>query len=207
MKKKPKIYKLKKLNLEIKRKIISLIKEENPESIISKLSQNNIFKYLDIVSNSNKLDLLVVNYKSNLVGYAIVAKQPSYLFSEFYLLKFKIFLNLLINFNFLTILNIIISIIKIDMIFINKIDKKLIKNNYNLNLLAIKKKFQSRGIGKLFLTEILKKIKVTKKISYLTCETYDSRALDFYIKKCNFKKIGIKIRFFKNLHVLKKKIN
>ena len=96
---------------------------------------------------------------------------------------------------------------RVDIILLNKTNKQLLESNFNLNLLAIKKEYQSKGIGKLFLEEILKKIKAQNLILYITCETYDDRALDFYIKKCNFEKIGIKLRFFKNLHILCKRIN
>ena len=90
---------------------------------------------------------------------------------------------MLFNIQFFTILNIIISVLKVDIILLNNNYKKLIKKNYNLNLLAIKKKFQSKGIGKFFLKELIKRIKTQKHTSYITCETFNDKALDFYIKK------------------------
>ena len=36
----------------------------------------------------------------------------------------------------------------------------------------------------------------------MTCETYDERALKFYIDKCGFKIIGKKLRVPRNLYVL-----
>ena len=190
-----------------KSKIISLLREENSDSILAKLSSDNIDSFIEILVRSNKLNLFTCELNNEVIGYATFANKPSFLVSEFYEIKYKIFLNLLINFHFLTILNLLISIVRVDIILLNKTNKQLLESNFNLNLLAIKKEYQSKGIGKLFLEEILKKIKAQNLILYITCETYNDRALDFYIKKCNFEKIGIKLRFFKNLHVLSKKIN
>ena len=190
-----------------KSKIISLVREENPDSILAKLSPDNIDSFIEILVRSNKLNLFTCELNNEVIGYATFANKPSFLVSEFYEIKYKIFLNLLVNFHFLTILNLIISILRVDIILLNKTNKQLLESNFNLNLLAIKKEYQSKGIGKLFLEEILKKIKAQNLILYITCETYDDRALDFYIKKCNFEKIGIKLRFFKNLHILCKRIN
>ena len=190
-----------------KSKIISLLREENSDSILAKLSSDNIDSFIEILVRSNKLNLFTCELNNEVIGYATFANKPSFLVSEFYEIKYKIFLNLLVNFHFLTILNLIISILRVDIILLNKTNKQLLESNFNLNLLAIKKEYQSKGIGKLFLEEILKKIKAQNLILYITCETYDDRALDFYIKKCNFEKIGIKLRFFKNLHILCKKIN
>ena len=190
-----------------KSKIISLLREENSDSILAKLSSDNIDSFIEILVRSNKLNLFTCELNNEVIGYATFANKPSFLVSEFYEIKYKIFLNLLINFHFLTILNLLISIVRVDIILLNKTNKQLLESNFNLNLLAIKKEYQSKGIGKLFLEEILKKIKAQNLILYITCETYDDRALDFYIKKCNFEKIGTKLRFFKNLHVLSKKIN
>ena len=39
----------------------------------------------------------------------------------------------------------------------------------------------------------------------MTCETYDKRAIQFYLDKCGFKIIGKKIRVPKNLQVLEYK--
>ncbi len=190
-----------------KSKIIRLVKEENPDSILAKLSPDNIDSFIEILVRSNKLNLFTCELNNEIIGYATLANKPSYLVSEFYEIKYKIFLNLLINFHFLTILNLIISIMRFDLILLNKTNKQILERNFNLNLLAIKKDFQSKGIGKLFLEKILKKIKVQNLILYITCETYDDRALDFYIKKCSFEKIGTKLRLFKNLHILLKRIN
>lgn len=203
-----KVKKINKINVSNKvKKIISIIlKKENSDSILSKLPDKIIFMYLDIIIKSSHLNLYVIKTKSEIIGYAILAEKPIYLISEFYSLKFKIFFHLFMKFDILTILNIIISILEIDQIFVQKDKLKHIKENYNLNLLAIKKEQQSKGIGKFFLKEIFKNIKKLKKRGYITCETFSENAVRFYTKKMKFKIIGKKIRFFKKMYILSFKL-
>ena len=87
-----------------------------------------------------------------------------------------------------------------------KRNRLIIKNNLNLNLLAISNKYQSKGIGTIFLKKLISKLNNKKTFSYITLETIDESAFIFYKKKFSFKVIGIKIRFFKNLKVLAKKL-
>ena len=69
--------------------------------------------------------------------------------------------------------------------------------------MAVGKKFQSKGLGSYFLRKIFKNFEKSK---YITVETIDEKATKFYQKKHNFKIIGKKLRFPKNLKVLYKKI-
>lgn len=202
-----KIYKKEKISTNIKKQVTIILKEENPNSILAKLSDRIIFEYFDIITSSNFLELYLAENNSKIIGYAITAKKPKYLITEIYPLKFKIFFNLLINLEFLTIFNIIISILKIDLIFLKKSDVEFIENNHNLNLLAIKNSFQSKGIGGFFLKKIIKTISENNKKKHITCETYSERAANFYVKKCGFKKIGKKIRIYNNLYVLSSNID
>ena len=137
----------KKLNDNKKRKIIDLIKEENYDSIIASASFKVISEYLDIAVKSQKLYLFTLENKKELIGYALLAKKPKYLFSEFSSLRIKLFLNLIFKIKLLSIMNLVISFTDIDKIFLNKRNIFIIQNNLNLNLLAIKKKYQSKGIG------------------------------------------------------------
>ena len=81
--------------------------------------------------------------------------------------------------------------------------KKLINSNYNLNLLAVSKKYQSKGIGSYFLKRVFRLIKNSK---FITVESIDKRAYKFYEKKHNFIFLGEKFRFRKNLKILYKKL-
>lgn len=112
---------------------------------------------------------------------------------------------MILSFRFLTLINIFLAITKIDKILLNK-KKNLKKNCINLNLLAIKKEYQSSGFGKYFFDKTIKNIhKNIYKFKYITCEAPTVGSVNFYLKKNNFKFVGKKIRITNNLTVLKKR--
>jgi len=184
-----------------KKEIMFLIRKENQKSILSQLSENVLFNYLNLVVRSKYLILFSLKFKNKIVAYALVARKPLYLISEISTLKFSILFDLLARIKILTIINLFLTISKIDNFFINKNFIKLKEKSLNLNLLAVKSNFQSKGIGKYFLKEIFNKLKISKK-NNITCETFSSRATKFYQNKFAFKVMGKKIRFFKTLTVL-----
>jgi hypothetical protein len=119
-----------------------LIKEENPNSILASLNKNLIKKYLEISIKSENIFFYICEYKNEIIGYALLARQPLFLISEFKAIKYLILLNLLFGFKLKTIINILLSVSKIDLFFINEENKDIINKTSNLNLLAIDKKFQ-----------------------------------------------------------------
>ena len=198
-------YKLikKKLNPKLLDKVISILKTENNSSILANLSNKNIKKYLDIVIHQNNMGLFIIK-NSDLIGYAIVSEKPEYLISNFKKLKISFLIDLISRLKILTLINIFLSIIRIDTLFLNSRNKEIIKNSLNLNLLAIEKKYQGVGVGTNFLNFIIKKEK--KKSKYITCETNDKRSIKFYERKLKFKTIGLKIRVPSFMSILIKKI-
>ena len=183
-----------------------LIKEENPDSILASLNKNLIKKYLEISIKSDNLFFYICEYENKIIGYAILARQPLFLISEFKTIKYLIFFSLLLSFKLKTIINILLSMSKIDLFFINKENQDIINKTFNLNLLAIDRKFQSKGIGKIFVLNILEDIKKNNNLEIITVETFNKRAQSFYENKLNFHYIGKKLRFFKNLIVYKKSL-
>ena len=183
-----------------------LIKEENPDSILASLNKNLIKKYLEISIKSDNLFFYICEYENKIIGYAILARQPLFLISEFKTIKYLIFFSLLLSFKLKTIINILLSMSKIDLFFINKENQDIINKTFNLNLLAIDRKFQSKGIGKTFVLNILEDIKKNNNLEIITVETFNKRAQSFYENKLNFHYIGKKLRFFKNLIVYKKSL-
>ena len=117
-------------------------------------------------------------------------------------MKFKILFDLIINFQLLKIITIVISYLNFDILFLSR-EKKIINSNYNLNLLAVNKKYQSKGIGSYFLKRVFRLIKNSK---FITVESIDERAYKFYEKKHNFIFLGEKFRIRKNLRILYKKL-
>ena len=190
-----------------KSQIINLIKEGNPDSILAQLSHINISKYLDILIRSKKLYLFTCALENELIGYAIFVKKPKYLITEFKDIKFRILYDLISNLNVLTILDIIISTLKIDLIKIEKKKRKILNESLNLNLIAIKESFRSKGYGKLFLDDLIKKFSISKNFNLICCETYSNKAESFYIKNFDFNIIGKKLRSKGQLTVLMKKFN
>ena len=185
-------------------KLNKIIEEESPDSILASLGPSVIKKYLEISTKSENIFFYICEYKSEIVGYALLVKKPSFLISEFKIIKYSILINLLMHFKFKTIINIFLSMYKIDLLLTSKTNRDFISKNLNLNLLAINKNFQSKGIGKVFVLNILNDIKKKHNFQTVTVETYDKKAESFYQNKLNFYYLGKKLRFFKNLNIYRK---
>jgi len=186
--------------------IIDLIKKENNYSILSKLNKSLIAEYLNIVAKSKNLFLFVLRIKNKIIGYSLYAKNEENLIKDFEAIKFKIFIYLLCTFKIFSLLNIFLAVTKLDLIFLNKKYYNKAKS-LNLNLLAINRDFQSKGLGNLFLTKTIKIIyNKAYKFNSISCEAPSLRAFNFYTKKQKFKFVGKKIRLVTNLYVLTKRI-
>lgn len=182
----------KKINKIYLSQIIKIIKSQNNTSVLSKLNFNNILNFINGVIKSNQLDLYLA-YNKRVVGYAIIAKKPKYLTLIFEDYKYKFIFDLVIHFNFSTIINLFLFKIGLENILIPIKEKKIVENSVNLNLLAIDKNYQSKGLGKKFMNFIIKNL--GKKDKILSCETDNIRSKNFYIKKLNFREIGKKVRY------------
>ena len=180
------------------------MKEENPDAILVSLSKDLIDKYFQILIKSENIFLYFCEYKNETVGYAILSKKPSFLITEFKTLKYSILTDLIFGFKLKTIMNILLSVSKIDLLLLSKYKKKFIHDNLNLHLLAVKKNYQSQGVGGEFILQILNNLKKNYNFEGITVETYSKDAGSFYQKKLNFYYFGKKLRFFKNLYIFKK---
>ncbi len=184
----------------------SLIQNENKDSILARLGDKNLENYLNISVKSNFLHLYVCKYQSEIIGYALVADKPKYLISEFLTLKTNILIDLILKFEISTLINAAISFLNLDLILVSKVNRNLIHDNPNLNLLAINANFRSKGIGKEFMKKVFHTFLNKNKDIYFTCETYSERAKNFYINKLKFYSVGKKFRLFKPLNIFIKKI-
>ena len=182
----------------------NVLKDENPDSILASLSKDLLNKYFQILIRSKNIFLYFCEYKNETVGYAILSKKPSFLITEFKTLKYSILTDLLFGFKLKTIMNILLSTSKIDLLLLSKDKKKFIHDNLNLHLLAVKKNYQSQGVGGEFILQILNNIKKNNNFKGITVETLSKNAGSFYQKKLNFYYLGKKLRFFKNLYIFKK---
>jgi len=186
--------------------LCDILKEENPDSILASLSMDLLIKYFEFLTKSKNIFLFLCEYKNENVGYVILSSKPIFLISEFKSLKFLILKELILGLKFKTLANILLSIFKIDLFFLTKTKQDIINNNLNLSLLAIKKGFQSRGIGKEFVLQIIDDLKKEKNFNTITVETPNIDANMFYVKKLDFFYIGKKIRLFKNLDIFQKNL-
>ena len=193
----------KRLNAYQLKKILLILKLENSIAILANLSKKTIKNYLQIFVKSKNLELFVINEK-NVIGYALLARKPKFLIYNFDKLRLNIFFDLLFSLKFISLFNIVISILNFDSIMISKSNKKIIIDSFNLNLLGIEKKYQSKGLGEKFLKYILKNSKF--KSRYITCEADNIRSSSFYQKKLDFKNIGKKVRLPKFMDVLAKRL-
>ena len=182
----------------------NILKEENPDSILASLSEDLLKKYFQILIRSENIFLYFCEYNNVTIGYAILSKKPSFLITEFKTLKYSILIDLIFNFKFKTIMNIFLSVCKIDLLLLSKDNKNFVQKNLNLSLLAVKKNYQSQGIGNKFILQILNNIKKNYNFKSLTLETHSKMAESFYQKKLNFYYLGKKLRFFKNLNIFRK---
>ena len=167
------------------------------------MSKKNIRKYLEEITKSDKIDIFIVKNKSTIIAYSIISERVEYLISILLKIKFKILYDLLSRFKFIKIIDIMLSYFKFDLLLLSNKEKKIINSNYNLNLLAVRHDFQSKGIGSYFLKQIFNKISSSK---YISVESINKKAYDFYKKKHNFMYLGKKLRLFKNLKVLYKEL-
>ena len=182
----------------------NILKEENPDAILVSLSKDLIDKYFQILIKSENIFLYFCEYKNETVGYAILSKKPSFLITEFNALKYLILIDLIFGFKLKAIMNIFLSVSKIDLLLLSKDKKKFIHDNLNLHLLAVKKNYQSQGIGGEFILQILNNLEKNYNFEGITVETYSKDAGSFYQKKLNYYYFGKKLRFFKNLYIFKK---
>ena len=182
----------------------NILREENPDAILVSLSKDLIDKYFQILIKSENIFLYFCEYKNETVGYAILSKKPSFLITEFKTLKYSILTDLIFGFKLKAIMNIFLSVSKIDLLLLSKDKKKFIHDNLNLHLLAVKKNYQSQGIGGEFILQILNNLEKNYNFEGITVETYSKDAGSFYQKKLNYYYFGKKLRFLKNLNIFKK---
>ena len=186
--------------------LMGILKDENKDSILSSLNKELLKKYFDILIKSQNISLFFCKFAEEDIGYMVISKSPNDLINEFKVLKFQIFINLVSRLKIKSLINILISFTGLDMIFLSK-EKDIVSKNLNLSLLAIKKRFQSKGIGQFFVKKILKEISLKTGSKIITVETNNNQAEKFYKEKIKFYFLGKKVRLFKNLSVLYKKIS
>ena len=119
-------------------------------------------------------------------------------------MRINILINLIINFKIKALLNLFLIIFKIDLILLSSKKRNIIDNVHNLNLLAIDRDYQSKGIGRNFMTLVFESLSKISKLNHLTVEANNDKTGKFYEEKLGFIYFGKKIRFFKSQKIYKK---
>ena len=183
-----------------------LIREGQPGSVLACLSQDLIVKYIETSIKSENLFFYICEYENKLIGYALWARDTSCLISVFRNIKYSILIDLLIGFKIKAIMNILLSIFKIEFLLLSKDKRNFVNKNLIFSLMAFEKKFQSQGIGTVFCSEMFSDLNKKYKFQTMIVEPYDERAIYFFKNKFNCNFLGKKIRFFKNLEVYYKNL-
>ena len=197
---------LKNTNNNILKSIYDIVVDENYLAIISLLNLKSFNILLLQIIKSKKIFLFIIKYKKKIIGYSIYSDKPNQIFRDANNLKFIIIINLLIKFKFITIINLIIKFLNIDKVLFSKDKKKFYNKTLNLSYLAIHKRYQSKGIGKYFVKETLKRLKKNYNKNIVTVDTKDPNTKNFYLNKCKFSLLGEKIELFKFTSVFYKKV-
>ena len=195
----------KKMSLKDITSIHNIIKSENKGTIVSKIDFLLFLEFINIICKSKKLFLFLLKSKKKIIGYSIYSTKSKYLISEMKPLRFRIIFNLIKQFYFFNIFNLIVkSMISINL-FNNKKKNKLNKI-FNLSYLAIQKNFQSKGYGEFFIKKINMYLKKKYNLKHLFTEAKNPKTVNFYLRKCKFKLYYYKIELFKVHKILIKKI-
>ena len=128
--------KIKKKDLQ---QIQKLIKSENPSSIIASFDYGLLKEYLKKIVFSKNTLLYVMKLKGVIISYIIIIKELKRLNFIFSDIKMRLIISLFLNLKFFTLLNLFISFYELDIIFLSKKNKLILKDNFNLNLFAVKK--------------------------------------------------------------------
>ena len=67
------------------------MREENPDSILAKLSPDNIDSFIEILVRSNKLNLFTCELNNEVIGYATLQINQVFLSQNFMKLNIKYF--------------------------------------------------------------------------------------------------------------------
>tara|TARA_B100000780_G_C20987189_1_gene394687 strand:+ start:168 stop:803 length:636 start_codon:yes stop_codon:yes gene_type:complete len=184
-----------------------LIKEGQPGSVLACLSQDLITKYIEISIKSENLFFYICEHDNRIVGYALWAKDSSFLTSEFQNIKYSVLTNLLTSFKIKAIINIFLSIFKIEFLLLSSDKRNFINKNLIFTLMAFEKESQSKGMGTVFCSQMFSDLNKRYNFQTMIVEPYDKRAIYFFKNKFNCKYLGKKIRLFKNLEIYYKNLS
>ena len=184
--------------------ITDIILLSNKTSLIAKLGKNFVKKFIKLCIVSKNVKLFTICSDKTNIAYAIFFKKEKLIVQELSKLKYLIILTITLKLKFNLFYNILLIYFRKDISLKSESNTYDIPNSVNLTYLAVKASHRQKGIGRIFIENILKK---NYSNEYISVETDNEKTLNFYIKYLNFKIIGSRKRFKNNLYLLIKKNN
>ena len=184
--------------------ITDIILLSNQTSLIAKLGKNFVKKFIKLCIVSKNIKLFTLCSDKTNIAYAIFFNKEKLIVQELSKLKYLIILTIILKLKFNLLYNILLIYFRKDISLKSETNTYDIPNSVNLTYLAVKASHRQKGIGRIFIENILKK---NYSNEYISVETDNKKTLNFYTKYLNFKIIGSRKRFNNNLYLLIRKNN
>jgi len=184
--------------------ITDIILLSNKTSLIAKLGKNFVRKFIKLCIFSKNVKLFTLSSGKTNIAYAIFFNKEKLIVQELLKLKYLIILTIILKLKFNLLYNILLIYFRKDISLKSETNTYDIPNSVNLTYLAVKATHRQKGIGRIFIENILKK---NYSNEYISVETDNEKTLNFYTKYLNFKIIGSRKRLNNNLYLLIKKNN
>ena len=184
--------------------ITDIILLSNQTSLIAKLGKNFVKKFIKLCIVSKNIKLFTLCSDKTNIAYAIFFNKEKLIVQELSKLKYLIILTITLKLKFNLFYNILLIYFRKDISLKSESNTYDIPNSVNLTYLAVKASHRQKGIGRIFIENILKKNYTNE---YISVETDNKKTLNFYTKYLNFKIIGSRKRFNNNLYLLIRKNN
>jgi len=184
--------------------ITDIILLSNQTSLIAKLGKNFVKKFIKLCIVSKNIKLFTLCSDKTNIAYAIFFNKEKLIVQELSKLKYLIILTIILKLKFNLLYNILLIYFRKDISLKSETNTYDIPNSVNLTYLAVKASHRQKGIGRIFIENILKK---NYSNEFISVETDNKKTLNFYTKYLNFKIIGSRKRFYNNLYLLIRKNN
>ena len=184
--------------------ITDIILLSNQTSLIAKLGKNFVKRFIKLCIVSKNVKLFTLGSDKTNIAYAIFFNKEKLIVQELSKLKYLIILTIILKLKFNLLYSILLIYFRKDISLKSETNTYDIPNSVNLTYLAVKASHRQKGIGRIFIENILKK---NYSNEYISVETDNKKTLNFYIKYLNFKIIGSRKRFKNNLYLLIRKNN
>ena len=138
--------------------ITDIILLSNQTSLIAKLGKNFVKKFIKLCIVSKNIKLFTLCSDKTNIAYAIFFNKEKLIVQELSKLKYLIILTIILKLKFNLLYNILLIYFRKDISLKSESNTYDIPNSANLTYLAVKASHRQKGIGRIFVENILKKI-------------------------------------------------